>query len=401
MDVLHRMFERAASDGLLTELAASGFQHRTSMYADDVVTFVHPTEVDLRACALIVEDFGVASGLRTNLAKCSIHPIRCQPEQVELARDILGCEVASFPFKYLGLPLGLRKVTAAQLQPLVDSAASRLPPWCANLLTRGGRTILVQTTLCAIPIHAMMSLDIPPKILDALRKICRAFLWKGRLEVKGGHCLVAWGKVASPKDLGGLGVPNLRLLNLALRCRWAWLKKVDPSRPWADFDIQLPSLCTAIFESATAYVLGNGERARFWKDRWLGGETVVDIAPNVDVFSKKKTSNPVNANHTQRAPAAPAFYEPDEPRDFVPGAADVWVGEPEELGIRIRQRYVQGLQVILQQLLQVLVERHRAGALICGVAGTIWVRWVAASKVFGEMWARKVMAEARTRLRRD
>jgi hypothetical protein len=74
------------------------------MYVDDVVTFVRPTEVDLQACGLIVEDFGVASGLHTNLAKCSIHHIRCQPDQVELARDILSCEVASFPFKYLGLP---------------------------------------------------------------------------------------------------------------------------------------------------------------------------------------------------------------------------------------------------------------------------------------------------------
>ncbi|XP_047050658.1 TATA box-binding protein-associated factor RNA polymerase I subunit B-like [Lolium rigidum] len=107
-----------------------------------------------------------------------------------------------------------------------------------------------------------------------------------------------------------------------------------------------------------------------------------------------KTPKLLNADNTQRAPAARAFDEPDEPRDFVPGAADAWGGEPEEqLGIRIRQRYVQGLQAILQQQLQALVERHRAGALICGVAGTIWLRWVAASKVFGEMWARKVMTE--------
>ncbi|KAM0825706.1 hypothetical protein ACQ4PT_069378 [Festuca glaucescens] len=113
------------------------------MYADDVVTFIRPSKGDLLTCASIVDDFGVASGLRTNLAKCSIHPIRCTTEQVELARRVLGCEVASFPFKYLGLPLGLRKVTAAQLQPLVDSAAGWVQPWCANLLTRGGRTILV------------------------------------------------------------------------------------------------------------------------------------------------------------------------------------------------------------------------------------------------------------------
>ncbi|KAM0926269.1 hypothetical protein ACQ4PT_003401 [Festuca glaucescens] len=223
MDVLHLMFERAATVGLLTELSASGFRHRTSMYADDMVTFIRPTEVDLRTCMQIVEDFGVASGLRTNLAKCSLHPIRSSQDQVALASSILGCEVASFPFKYLGLPLGLRKVMASQLQPIVDSAASRLPPWCAKLLNRGGRTILVQTMLSAIPVHTMMSLDIPPKVFEALRNICRAFLWKGRQEVKGGHCLVAWDKVTSPKDLGGLSIPNLRLLNLALRCRWAWL----------------------------------------------------------------------------------------------------------------------------------------------------------------------------------
>jgi hypothetical protein len=261
------------------------------MYADDVVTFIRPRKGDLLTCASIVDDFAVASGLRTNLAKCSIHPIRCSVEQVDLARSILGCEVASFPFKYLGLPLGLRKVTAAQLQPLVDNAAGRLQPWCANLLTRGGRTILVQTTLCAIPIHAMMSLDIPPKVLESLLKISRAFMWKGRREVKGGHCLVAWDKVASPKLLGGLGIPNLKLLNLALRCRWSWLQKVDPSKAWADFNIQTTSLCSGIVDAATYYELGNGEWARFWKDRWLGGGKVEDIAPHVARLVSKRRAN--------------------------------------------------------------------------------------------------------------
>jgi hypothetical protein len=51
--------------------------------------------------------------------------------------------------------------------------------------------------------------------------------------------MVAWDKVASSKALGGLGIPNLRLLNLALRCRWAWLQKVDPSKAWAEFNSQL------------------------------------------------------------------------------------------------------------------------------------------------------------------
>ncbi|XP_022683731.1 TATA box-binding protein-associated factor RNA polymerase I subunit B isoform X2 [Setaria italica] len=96
--------------------------------------------------------------------------------------------------------------------------------------------------------------------------------------------------------------------------------------------------------------------------------------------------------HAKPAPAAfDDFVEPSEPRDFAPGAG-AW-GQPEDLAARVRLRYVRGLQVILQRQLQVLVEQHRVDALVCGVAGTIWLRWVAASRVFDDMWARQVLAD--------
>ena len=31
---------------------------------------------------------------------------------------------------------------------------------------------------------------------------------------------VAWDKVCTTKELGGLGIPNLQLINVALRARW-------------------------------------------------------------------------------------------------------------------------------------------------------------------------------------
>lgn len=76
------------------------------------------------------------------------------------------------------------------------------------------------------------------------------------------------------------------------------------------------------------------------------------------------------------------FSEPSEPRDFAPGGS-VW-GEPKDLVARVRLCYVQGLQVIVQRQLDALVEQHRVAALVCAVAGPIWVRWVAASKVCDE-----------------
>jgi hypothetical protein len=205
----------------------------------------------------------VASGLRINLAKCALHPIWCSPEQVAMACGILGCEVASLPCKYLGRPLSIHKVTQSQLQPVVDNVVRRLQSWCAKIMNYGGRTILIQATLSAMVVHTLMSLNVPPKTLEAFTKVCQAFLWKGRREVHGGHCLVAWDEVTTPKCFGGLGIPNLRLLNLVLRCRWSWLQWTDPTKACAEFDLQLPSLLVVIFEASTVVQLGNGERARF------------------------------------------------------------------------------------------------------------------------------------------
>jgi hypothetical protein len=53
------------------------------------------------------------------------------------------------------------------------------------------------------------------------------------------------------------------------------------TKAWAEFDLQIPALARAIFESATAVVVANDERALFWKDRWLQGARVVDHAPNL------------------------------------------------------------------------------------------------------------------------
>jgi len=61
----------------------------------------------------------------------------------------------------------------------------------------------------------------------------------GRKEVKGGHCLVAWGKVTRPQELGGLGISDLKSLGWALRMRWLWLEKTESHWPWGMFPIQV------------------------------------------------------------------------------------------------------------------------------------------------------------------
>ena len=127
----------------------------------------------------------------------------------------------------------------------------------------------------------MMSLDLPVKTLVAIEKIIRGFLWAGRKEARGGHCLVAWERFCMPKRLGGLKIPNLRLMNHALRARWLWLSRTDSSKPWSEFNIQVPRVARGLFEVATTSVVGDGASTLFWTDRWLAGGRVKELAPNL------------------------------------------------------------------------------------------------------------------------
>ena len=130
-------------------------------------------------------------------------------------------------------------------------------------------------------IYVASALDLPPWCLKAIDKIRRNFLWRGRKEANGGHCLIAWPKVARPKELGGLGILDLQRFGWALRVRWLWLGKTEPERPWSAFPIPVHNCAKSLFATAVHSEVGNGANIKFWTDRWLDGRSIEMLAPNL------------------------------------------------------------------------------------------------------------------------
>jgi hypothetical protein len=163
----------------------------------------------------------------------------------------------------------------------VDAVAARIPTWKGSLLNCTGRATLVQTTLSAIPVHISIGCCLSTWAIEQIDRRRRAFLWAGKEEVSGGRCRIAWPIVCAPKDVGGLGIADLKILGFALRLRWEWLRRTRPDSPWALLPSTIEKRVSSMFQSSLFVVVGDGTSAKFWTDNWLPAGAIPSFAPNL------------------------------------------------------------------------------------------------------------------------
>lgn len=100
-------------------------------------------------------------------------------------------------------------------EPMLDKLRNRLNSWGSKYVSLGGRIVLLNSVLNAIPIFFLSYLKMPAKVVKLVTRIQREFLWGG---TNGGRkiCWVKWRKICHPKSKVGLGVRDVRLVNISL-----------------------------------------------------------------------------------------------------------------------------------------------------------------------------------------
>lgn len=88
-----------------------------------------------------------------------------------------------------------------------------------------------------------------------------------------------------------MGISDLKLLGIALRARWPWLMKTDPNRPWASLPLHVSNEVECLLSLAVTSSVGNGKSTLFWKDNWLEGTSIKQIAPAIFSMIPKRRRN--------------------------------------------------------------------------------------------------------------
>ena len=128
--------------------------------------------------------FEAASGLKINLDKSEVIPVREVEEVNEMAVE-LGCRVGQLFAVYLGLPLGAPNKATSVWDGVEEKVRRRLALWKRQYNSKSGRITLIKSTMASMPLYQMSLFRMPKSVARRLEKLQRDFLWgKGNLEKK-------------------------------------------------------------------------------------------------------------------------------------------------------------------------------------------------------------------------
>jgi hypothetical protein len=151
----------------------------------------------------ILQNISISSGLKVNYHKSYLVPINVDAQKAELLAATFGCIVGSFPFTYLGLPLGLTKPLVRDYAPLICRVERRLAA-SSQFLSYAGRLQLINSVLSSLPTYYMCSLKLPVTVIEVLDKYRKNCLWRGKDFNQKKYNLAAWDLVRRPKRKGVL-----------------------------------------------------------------------------------------------------------------------------------------------------------------------------------------------------
>jgi len=175
---------------------------------------------------LVLYIYELMSGLKINFSKSEVILINGDNDLCSQYAELFNCQVGAFPIKYLGVPVSPGKLHVKDWVQLEEKMKRNWQFGRANPYP------LQAELLSLIQVSLTHSYTICPCIFSQKPQLIHWTNKGGPSFGKGGHKrkyhLVRWEVINKSKKYGGLGIKNIRIMNISLLCKWWWkLEKED------------------------------------------------------------------------------------------------------------------------------------------------------------------------------
>ncbi|KAK2393020.1 hypothetical protein QL285_055002 [Trifolium repens] len=300
------------------QFSDSGINISHLQYADDTPLVGEACVENLWTMKAILKWFELISGLKVNFFKSKLIGINVDDCFLDSATSFLKCVVGQLPFIYLGLPVGANPRRLSTWNPVIEVVQKRLASWKNKYVSLGGRVVLLNSVLSAIPIFYLSLFKMPVGVWKKLVRLQRRFLWGGAAGASKINW-VRWMDVCRHKKEGGLGVKDLRIMNISLLSKWkwrllsegqsiwkkvlqercgggergvGWMSRLLPPNIASSWWNDLVSVGVVVGSDRLRDIffrkLGNGGDTIFWHDTWVGVQPLKEVFPRLFLVSTQK-----------------------------------------------------------------------------------------------------------------
>ncbi|XP_071739854.1 uncharacterized protein [Rutidosis leptorrhynchoides] len=161
-------------------------------YADDTIFFGERSENNLSNLMKLLKCFELTSGLKVNYNKSNLYGVGVETRMVENMAHLYKCKAGSFPFIYLGLPVGGKMNKLGNWNPIIDKFSKRLLDWKARSMSFGGRLTLVKSVLNSLPFSVWSNIVKTGNNIDSLGVVFRSSFVK---QIGDGASTFFWNEV--------------------------------------------------------------------------------------------------------------------------------------------------------------------------------------------------------------
>ena len=161
MEVLSRLLKKTEECNLIQgfqvgSMNSVGVCISHMLFANDTILICDASREQLLSIRLVLSCFQAFMGLKVNVGKSEIIPVG-EVNNLDALANILHCRAGSLPMKYLGTPLGTSFKTASIWNPILEKMEKKLSGWKRLYLSKGGRLMLLKSTLSSLPTFFLIS----------------------------------------------------------------------------------------------------------------------------------------------------------------------------------------------------------------------------------------------------